>query len=345
MAAKAASPPGAGRGGPSDEKKTSPRGQLERKLVVAALVTDHTGRVLLTRRRADQPMGGLWELPGGKVEAGESPRRALARELDEELGCASRVGAVYEVVHHAYPRFELVMIVYRAELLGTPSAREVEALCWVVPADLPAYDVLPADVELLAGIARRGRVDPLPSHSTFESLTRCRRTGSFNAHYLHDRLIEEADRAARYGRPLSVILVDVDDLGAINDRHGRGVGDQVLSQLVSLMTQSARAIDRVGRVGGGAFALLLPETPAGAALGIAERLRADIAARRFAARASTDGARLEMRCTISAGVSSGRGRAAGGEGLIARADAALWRAKLNGRNRTVVDSGSEATDG
>jgi mutator protein MutT len=324
----------------SDDSTTSGRPRLSRKLVVAALCTDREGRVLLTRRRDEQPMGGLWELPGGKVEQGEAPAVALARELDEELGCGCEVGAVHEVVHHLYPGFELVMIVYRVELRGLPAPREVAELAWVAPAQLPGYEVLPADVALLHLIAQRGHVvPPAPEPASFESLTRDPRTGSLNAHHLHHRLVEEIERARRYTRPLSLILIDVDDLGAINDRHGRAVGDQIIAQLVALMTQSARAIDSVGRVSGSGFALLLPETPAGAALGISERLRADIAARRFVARGPVEGVRHELQCTVSCGVAAARpGRSAETEGVLARADAALWRAKLAGRNRTVVDS-------
>ena len=97
----------------TDDSTTASRPQPARKLVVAALCVDASVRVLLTRRRDEQPMGGLWELPGGKVEPSETPAAALAREIEEELGCACSVGAVYDVVHHLYPRFELVMIVYR----------------------------------------------------------------------------------------------------------------------------------------------------------------------------------------------------------------------------------------
>lgn len=313
---------------------------LPRKLVVAALVTDERGRVLLSRRKADQPMGGLWELPGGKVEPSEAPRAALAREIEEELGCAARVGTIYEVVHHVYPRFELVMLVFRVELVGHPRALEVEQIAWVPPASLTAYDVLPADVDLLRAIAERGGVETLatPPRKTFEELTRDARTGSLDPHYLRLRIDEETDRAARYARPLSVLLVDVDDLGAVNDRHGRAVADEVLSQLVVLMTQNARTVDRVGRWSGGGFALLLPETPKGAAFGIAERLRAEIAARRFSAIGG--GVPVQVRCTVSCGVASTRGGAnPETSSLLLRADAALWRAKLAGRNRTVLDSG------
>jgi diguanylate cyclase (GGDEF)-like protein len=235
--------------------------------------------------------------------------------------------------------------VYRVTLLGEPMAREVAELAWVPPARLPSYEVLPADVALVAEIARRGHVDPPPPRVTFDQLTRDRATGCLNAHALHERLVEEIDRATRYGRPLSLILIDVDDLEALNDRHGHSVGDQVLALLVGLMTQSARAIDHVGRFASG-FAILLPETPAGAALGISERLRADIAARRFLARGSVEGRRHEVHCTVSCGVAATRpGRSGRLEGLLGRADGALWRAKLAGRNRTVVDTADEPSAG
>lgn len=311
---------------------------LPRKLVVAALCSDSRGRVLLTKRLADQPMGGLWELPGGKVEPGEAPSVALAREIAEELGCACAVGPVYDVVHHLYPRFELVLVVYRVELRGTPTPRQVERLSWVVPSELESYDVLPADVELVRTIARRGSVDARPVVRTFDELTRDPRRGGLGSHYLRLRLDEELDRAARYTRPLSLVLVDVDDLGAINDRHGRAVGDEVLAQLMEITTDNARAIDRVGSFSRGGFAIVLPETPTGAALGIAERLRAEVAGRRFAASTAASSP-VEVRCTVSCGVASTRG--GGGAAtmrLEARADAALWRAKVAGRNRTVVDS-------
>ena len=81
-----------------------------RTLVVAGLVVDDAGNVLITRRRADQPMGGAWEFPGGKLEPGESPIDGLVRELREELGARVTVGAVWDVLHHAYPEFDLLMI-------------------------------------------------------------------------------------------------------------------------------------------------------------------------------------------------------------------------------------------
>jgi 8-oxo-dGTP diphosphatase len=125
-----------------------------RKLVVAALVRDDAGRILLTQRRADQPMGLLWEFPGGKVEPGEPPVEALARELAEELGCAATVGAIFEVVFHRYADFDLYMLVYACTLGNAPRAVEVAQLAWVPPDELRRYEVLPADVALVERLAR-----------------------------------------------------------------------------------------------------------------------------------------------------------------------------------------------
>jgi 8-oxo-dGTP diphosphatase len=124
-----------------------------RKLVVAALVRDGS-RVLMSRRRADQPMPGRWEFPGGKVEPGESPIEALAREVREELGCDVEVGRIHEVVFHVYDEFDLYMLVYAATITrGTPRAVEVAEVAWVEAARLPELDLLPADYPLARALA------------------------------------------------------------------------------------------------------------------------------------------------------------------------------------------------
>jgi len=131
-----------------------------RKLVVAALCRDETGAVLLSQRRADQAMPLLWELPGGKIEAGELPEEALRRELREELDVDAEVGAACEVISHRYPEFDLLMLVYACRLDRPPVAREVAAVRWVPPERLLDLPILPADkplVERLMAEAKSNR--------------------------------------------------------------------------------------------------------------------------------------------------------------------------------------------
>jgi 8-oxo-dGTP diphosphatase len=133
---------------------TEPRA---RKLVVAGLVVGGDGRVLITQRRADQALGLQWEFPGGKVEPGEAPVAALVRELAEEIGVTVAVGRVWDVLFHAYPAFDLVMLVYVCRIVeGTPRAVEVADLAWVAPVDLAGWDILPADRPLVERLGRDG---------------------------------------------------------------------------------------------------------------------------------------------------------------------------------------------
>jgi len=130
-----------------------------RKLVVAGLILGDDGRVLITQRRADQSLPLQWEFPGGKVEPGEAPIAALARELSEELGVVAVVGKVWDVLFHAYPDFDLVMLVYvcRLEPGSVAHAVEVADLAWVRTDELPgAWDILPADRPLVLRLAAEG---------------------------------------------------------------------------------------------------------------------------------------------------------------------------------------------
>jgi 8-oxo-dGTP diphosphatase len=121
-----------------------------RKLVVAGLIIGDDHRILITQRRADQELPLLWEFPGGKVEAGESPVAALVRELGEEIGVTVSVGRIWEVLFHAYPAFDLVMLVYVCRIVeGVPHAVEVADLAWVAAHDLRRWDILPADRPLV----------------------------------------------------------------------------------------------------------------------------------------------------------------------------------------------------
>jgi 8-oxo-dGTP diphosphatase len=122
-------------------------------------------RILIAQRRADQALPLQWEFPGGKVEPGEAPVEALVRELREELGVTVAVDRIWEVLFHAYPAFDLVMLVYVCRIItgspgpsGAPRALEVADLAWVAPGDLGEWDILPADRPLV----ERLRVEGVP---------------------------------------------------------------------------------------------------------------------------------------------------------------------------------------
>jgi 8-oxo-dGTP diphosphatase len=128
----------------------------KRTLVVAGLMV-HDGQVLITQRRVDQALPLQWEFPGGKVEPGEAPTAALARELTEEIGVTVEVGRIWDVLFHAYPTFDLVMLVYACRIVaGEPRAVEVADVAWVTYADLPGWDILPADRPLVDRLLSEG---------------------------------------------------------------------------------------------------------------------------------------------------------------------------------------------
>jgi 8-oxo-dGTP diphosphatase len=126
------------------------------KLVVAALAVNANDEVLLTKRRADQDLPGLWEFPGGKIEPGEAPEAALRRELAEELGVGAEVGRIWDVLYHRYPRYDVYMLVYRVRIDGAPRAVEVAELAWVPRARLGEVEILPADAALVARLVQEG---------------------------------------------------------------------------------------------------------------------------------------------------------------------------------------------
>ena len=130
-----------------------------RKLVVAGLIIGGDQRILIAQRRADQELALKWEFPGGKVEPGEAPTAALVRELREELGVTVAVGRIWDVLFHAYPAFDLVMLVYVCRIVeGAPRALEVADLAWVAIDDLARWDILAADRPLVERLS----VEKLP---------------------------------------------------------------------------------------------------------------------------------------------------------------------------------------
>ena len=122
-------------------------------LVAACALIDPDGRVLLAQRPEGKSMAGLWEFPGGKVEAGERPEDTLIRELREELGIVVREECLAPLTFasHGYPDFHLLMPLYVCRRWeGTVTALEAQALTWVRPNRLRDYKMPPADEPLVS---------------------------------------------------------------------------------------------------------------------------------------------------------------------------------------------------
>lgn len=122
-------------------------------LVAAAVLLDGDGRVLLAQRPQGKSLAGLWEFPGGKIEAGERPEAALARELHEELGIVVATSDLKPTgfASHAYEDFHLLMPVWRTRIWqGEPTSREGQQLAWVPVADLEQHPMPPADIPLIS---------------------------------------------------------------------------------------------------------------------------------------------------------------------------------------------------
>jgi 8-oxo-dGTP diphosphatase len=120
-------------------------------LVAAVALIRRDGRLLLAQRPKGKAMAGLWEFPGGKVEAGESPQGALARELMEELGIAVSEADMeaFSFASHAYEKFHLLMPVFIARRWeGEVEAREGQQLAWVSAAEIRSYPAPEADLPL-----------------------------------------------------------------------------------------------------------------------------------------------------------------------------------------------------
>ncbi|CAN5347257.1 diguanylate cyclase [soil metagenome] len=156
-------------------------------------------------------------------------------------------------------------------------------------------------------------------------------TELFNHRHIHELLGEEFERSARTGESIAVVMMDLDHFKAVNDTHGHPTGDVVLHETAGMIRDTAREIDMPGRYGGEEFIAILPETDEQAAVNFAERVRSAVEEHEY-----RDGETL-VRMTVSCGVAAS---ASGGnvdtpQGLLKRADDALYAAKEGGRNRVI----------
>jgi diguanylate cyclase (GGDEF)-like protein len=184
--------------------------------------------------------------------------------------------------------------------------------------------IRPKDQQILVAIdaLTEARLDA-ENLARFDSLT-----GVLSRRALLDTLDTEVERAERYGRALTCIMLDLDHFKELNDRYGHQFGDRILHRIAQAISEHCRTNDHLGRYGGEEFLIILPETQIDDATKFAERIRLAVA------ETTLDGS--EERVTLSAGVAEWHDGEGSASRLISQADLALFEAKAAGRNRIMV---------
>ncbi len=258
------------------------------------------------------------------------------------VGAAALIGAVYWVNLRSPPEFRFGI------LYGIPVLLVVwhDGMAWgitfagatVLLRALVGFDQMPPETALQArivnemaylavvGLAIAGLSQLRRTQALLELLaTHDPLTSVLNARAFSNQLAQELRRNRRYGRPLALIYLDLDDFKTVNDAHGHATGDAVLRLVADAMRSAVRQADVVGRMGGDEFAVLMPETDGSVALAAATRL--------------VNGIRTVFRgtpsVTASIGVVSCRGTEAETDELLRRADQAMYAAKRGGKDRVV----------
>lgn len=251
---------------------------------------------------ANSPLAGLLVLPvlfGG-----------LRYRLREVLGLAS-----------------LALVSFCLIFIAGPSADGARALATTVMIGIAGGISVTAALNRDIGEQeRRALTDRLHRLATYDGLTGCLNYQSFQ-----EALLSEIERTGRYGRPLSVVIADLDGFKAINDRHGHAAGDAALTSIAGTLRDGVRSADLVGRIGGDEFAILMPETEPPDARQLVERLQLEI-----------DGIPAPEPLTLSFGLSTWQQTGDSAPEFLRRADAALYEAKQQGRDRLVVSALSDS---
>jgi 8-oxo-dGTP diphosphatase len=126
---------------------------LPHKRIGVAVIWNRSRQILIDKRKAGGAMGGLWEFPGGKIEAGETVADCIVREISEELGIEIIVGEHLISIEHTYPTFQITLIVHNCQYIGgTPQPIESDEIRWVEVSDLARYEFPEANIAIINAI-------------------------------------------------------------------------------------------------------------------------------------------------------------------------------------------------
>ena len=273
------------------------------------LVTDEVSNVLVEQLRAGETEGAA-VLLDSEVRAPDGVEGRALQELTPMIGDEPVHALAAPLVTEASVLGLLTLVTPEDGSFDEQAARAVGAL-----AGQGAVAIENARLHRL--IQKQARTDGLTSLA--------------NHREFQEQLAHEVERAQRFGVPVGLVLLDLDDFKMINDRYGHLAGDNVLKAVSGALRGAIRDIDQASRYGGEEFAVILPHTTVEGGARLAERLRQAIAERVANA---PDG--RQIRITASFGVAGLPAHAATQVELIATADAALYRAKQSGKNRVAV---------
>lgn len=312
-------------------------------LVQAAAAAEQGGSILVVEDRASASERLMSTLsPHYTVTVERDPQQALfvATDMEPDLVIVSIDLADYDGLRvcsqlRSLDRTRHIAVLVLAE--ADDNARVLRAL------DLGVNDYLvhPVDRnELIARVRtqlrRKRYADRLREtvHASIELAIVDPLTGLHNRRYLDSHFSGLVNEALDRGRPLSVMVLDVDRFKSVNDTHGHDAGDDVLKEFAQRVRRSVRGIDLVARFGGEEVVVVMPDTPIETARLAAERIREKVQGEHFRIHRG----RQSITVTVSIGVSATEGLEETAASLLKRADEALYAAKSGGRNRVIVSA-------
>lgn len=262
----------------------------------------------------------LAALPMGLCAVALAPRSGAPASLTSNIGSFGfALGCAVLVLRAAVRLSQDPAVPIRVHFASSPIEQLSILLTFIVFSALSLLFLLICNVRLNLELERLATLDPL--------------TERFNRRTIEGFGRREAANARRRSSVVSVALFDIDNFKEINDRYGHAAGDRALRFAVAVLEQNLRARDILGRYGGDELIVVMPETEAEQAAAVCERLRELLARSRFVSES------VPVALTVSIGVASARGESADFEKLVNAADAAMYDAKRQGRNRTCVAEG------
>ncbi|MFB3882415.1 MAG: diguanylate cyclase [Armatimonadota bacterium] len=303
---------------------------------VLSIILDHaakatgaaSGSVFLTSEDGQlRPMASLYTPSGAAGPSSQLPIEPALEALRgsapvttsvSQTGDGQQANAVYVPLHTPAGPLGVLAIVSRRNTKLTP--RQLDCLNSLCSEAALAIE----NASLRSELRRLAVTDPL--------------TGLPNRREIERHLALELDRATRRSRPLSVMMVDVDDLKEVNDEYGHAAGDEVLVALARMLQRSIRSTDIGGRIGGDEFMVLLPETEQWQALALAERLVNGLPGALRGCCGLSDPDHVARTVGLSIGIAGTEDGPTSPDKLAARADAALYAAKRTGKNRARLAS-------